>query len=211
MRTYVARIPPLPTTHTPNALADCKSLAPVWEKLAADFASETGVLVAKVDCEAENAKATAQEAGVKSYPTINYYPKGSKEAVPYTGGRTEDALLTFLNDKAGTHRTVGGNLDALAGTIPSLDTLVANLKSGGDAAYAELEKAAGAASDKYGEYYTRVAKKAADNQDYVQKELKRLQGLVGKGGLAQEKMDDLIKRSNILQRFLGEQTGKDEL
>ena len=168
-------------------------------------------MIAKVDCEAENAKATAQEAGVKSYPTINYYPKGSKDPVPYQGGRTEGALVTFMNEKAGTHRAVGGGLDALAGTIPSLDSMLATLKSGGDAAYQEFEKAAGAVSDKYGEYYTKVAKKTEANQGYVEKELTRLQGLLAKGGLAPEKLDDLMSRSNILRKFQGDEKTKDEL
>jgi len=190
----------------------CKSLAPTWEKVASDFASEKGVLIAKVDCEAENAKATAQEAGVKSYPTIFYYPKGSKEAIPYTGGRSESDLISFMNEKAGTFRSVGGGLNALAGTIPSLDTIVKTLQSGGEAAYRELEKAAGTASDKYGEYYARVAKKAEANSDYVQKEAARLQGILAKGNLAPEKLDDLTSRSNILNKFLGTgETTKDEL
>lgn len=186
-------------------MADCKTLAPTWEKVAQDFASETGVLIAKVDCEAENAKATAQEAGVKSYPTIHYYPKGSSEAIPYTGGRSEADLISFMNEKAGTHRSVGGGLDALAGTIPSLDSLVSSLKSGGDAAYKELANAAAAVSDKYGEYYAKVAKKAEQNAGYVEKELGRLQGLLAKGGLAPEKIDELTSRSNILRKFKGEE------
>ncbi|KAK5167685.1 uncharacterized protein LTR77_007384 [Saxophila tyrrhenica] len=188
----------------------CKSLAPVWEKVAQDFASENGVLIAKVDCEAPNAKATAEEAGVKSYPTIKYYPKGSTEAVPYAGGRSEADLISFMNDKAGTHRTIGGGLDAIAGTIPSLDEIVSTLKTGGAKAYSDLEKAAGAVSDKYAEYYAKVAKKTEENQSYVEKELARLQGMIKKGGLAPEKMDDLISRSNILARFKGD-TPKDEL
>ena len=189
----------------------CKTLAPVWEKVAQDFASENGVLIGKVDCEAPNAKSTAEEAGVKSYPTINYYPKGSTEAIPYTGGRSEADLISFMNEKAGTHRSVGGGLDAIAGTIPSLDTIVATLKSGGEKAYKDLETAVGAVSDKYAEYYARVAKKAEANQEYVDKELKRLQGLLKKGGLAQDKVDDLTSRSNILSRFKGEDSVKDEL
>lgn len=190
---------------------DCKTLAPTWEKLASDFAAETGVLIAKVDCEAENAKALAKEAGVTSFPTINFYPKGSTEAVPYGGGRSHEDLIKFVNEKAGTHRLVGGTLDNIAGTIPSLDTLVANLKAGGETAYAELEKAAAALKDKYAEYYGKVAKKAEVNKEYVDKEFKRLQGILKKGGLAPEKVDDLTSRSNILSKFKGEEKGKDEL
>ena len=43
-------------------LIDCKTLAPVWEKVASDFASEPNVLIAKVDCEAPNAKAVAEKS-----------------------------------------------------------------------------------------------------------------------------------------------------
>jgi len=189
----------------------CKTLAPIWEKVASDFASESNVLIAKVDCEADNAKAIAQEAGVKSYPTIHYYPKGSKEAVPYSGGRTEKDLISFMNDKAGTHRMIGGGLDALAGTIPSLDSMLSTLKSGGDAAYKSFADAAGLAGDKYGEYYIKVAKKMEANEDYVEKELTRLKSLLAKGGLAPEKVDDLMSRSNILNKFRTGEVNKDEL
>ena len=189
----------------------CKTLAPTWEKVAQDFASENGVLIAKVDCEAPNAKSTAEDAGVTSYPTIKYYPKGSIEAVPYSGGRSEADLISFMNEKAGTHRAAGGSLDAIAGTIPSLDEIVATLKTGGEKAYQDLGTAAGALSDKYAEYYGRVAKKAEANSEYAAKELKRLQGLLKKGGLAQDKADDLTSRSNILNKFLGEEKAKDEL
>ena len=200
----------LPLKGFSDIIPDCKSLAPTWEKVAEDFASENGVLIAKVDCEAPNAKATAQEAGVKSYPTIKYYPKGSSTPVDYAGGRSEADLVSFMNDKAGTFRMAGGSLNAIAGTIPSLNDLVANLKSGGNAAYTELEKAAKGVSDKYAEYYDKVAKKSEENSGYVEKELTRLQGLLKKGGLSGEKLDDLTRRSNILNVFKGDAT-KDEL
>jgi len=182
--------------------------------LASDFANEPGVLIAKVDCEAENSKATAQAAGVKSYPTILYYPKGSSDAVPYQGGRSENDLLKFINEKAGTHRLAGGGLDALAGTIPSLDEMLATLREGGQSAMEGFESAAAAVKEKYGEYYGKVAKKSGADKGYVEKELRRLQGMLGKGGLAPEKVDDLTSRSNILRRFLGdgdEGKAKDEL
>ena len=59
-------------------------------------------------------------------------------------------------------------------------------------------------------YVTRF-KKAGDNKEYAQKELNRLQGLIGKGNLAQEKLDDLTSRSNILKRFLGSSEERSEL
>jgi protein disulfide-isomerase A6 len=116
-----------------------------------------------------------------------------------------------MNEKAGTHRAAGGGLDAIAGTIPSLDEIVDTLKTGGEKAYKDLGKAAGALSDKYAEYYGKVAKKAEENQGYVEKEFARLQGMIKKGGLAPEKLDDLTSRSNILNKFKGEKAPKDEL
>jgi len=182
----------------------CKTLAPTWEKVASDFSAEPGVTIAKVDCEAPNAKSIAEAEGVKSYPTIKYFPKGSTVPQPYEGGRSEADLVSFMNEKAGTFRAPGGSLNALAGVIPSLDTAVANLKSGGDKAYKELEKQAGKAKDAYAEYYGKVAGKLQENKGYVEKELARLQGLLAKGNLAPEKVDDLTSRSNILRKFKGE-------
>ncbi|KAF4551176.1 Thioredoxin-like protein 2 [Elsinoe fawcettii] len=182
----------------------CKTLAPTWESLATTFSAEPSVVVAKVDAEAPNAKRTAQDQGVKSYPTIKYFPAGSTTPQDYKGGRSEADLVNFLNEKAGTHRVAGGGLDATAGTIAALDTLVQKF-TGKQATLAEVgeevKKAAEGAKDKYAEYYLKVIEKLGKNEGYVEKESKRLLGLVKKGGLAPEKADDLVKRSNILSRF----------
>jgi len=108
----------------------CKNLAPVWENLAGDFALEPDVLIAKVNAEADNSKATAEAQGIVSYPTIKFFPKGSKDPENYEGGRAENDFIEFLNLKAGTHRIVGGSLDNKAGTIDSLDSVIAKYVSG---------------------------------------------------------------------------------
>lgn len=168
-------------------------------------------MIANVDAEAPNSKATAQEAGVKSYPTLKFYPKGSTEAVPYNGGRSEDDLISFMNEQAGTHRVAGGGLDATAGTVAALDTIVGQLKTGGASVQDQLIAAAGSLTDKYASYYTKVAAKIAANSGYVDKELNRIAGILKKGGLAPEKVDDLTSRSNILKIFNGNSDNKDEL
>ena len=190
-----------------DLFADCKSLAPIWEQVATDYASEPNVLIAKVDAEAENSKATAQDQGVKSYPTIKFFPKGSTHPEPYEGGRTEQDILSFMNDKAGVHRTIGGKLNEIAGTIPSMDTIISRL-TGGESIGSlseQITNTAKASKDKYAEYYVKVSDKLSKNAGYAEKELARLQGLIKKGGLAPEKMDDLTSRSNILRRFKGQE------
>lgn len=181
----------------------CKTLAPIWETLATDFASEPTVLIAKVDAEAENSKALAQEQGVSSYPTIKYFKKGSTEPTPYEGGRSEKDFIDYLNANAGTHRTVGGGLDATGGTIAAFDAVISKFQSAyGDGAE-EAKKIAAGLTDKYAQYYIKVFQKIGTNKEYAEKEHKRLQGLIAKGNLAPEKLDDLTSRSNILKKFLG--------
>ncbi|KAI9887834.1 MAG: hypothetical protein M1823_000356 [Watsoniomyces obsoletus] len=195
----------------------CKSLAPVWESLANDFASESSVIIAKVDAEAPNAKATAQDQGVSAYPTIKYFPAGSKEAETYSGGRSEKDLVKFVNEKAGTHRQVGGSLDDEAGLIPSLDSVISKVTQGEavEKITKEVQDALKEIKDKSGEYYLKVLAKVKTNEGYVEKELARITGLLKKGsGLAKEKKDDLVIRRNILGKFMSrkaEDIKKDEL
>ena len=179
--------------------------------------NEPGVLVGKVDAEAENSKATAQDQGVSSYPTIKYFPKGSTEPEPYSGGRTEADLVKFLNEKAGTHRAPGGGLDATAGTIEVLDSFVAKLTGGssiaevaGEATKAAQELKEGA-QYKYAEYYVKVFDKLGKSDGYAAKELSRLDGIIKKGGLAPEKLDEFTSKTNILRRFIEKATGHSEL
>ncbi|KAL1302955.1 hypothetical protein AAFC00_003273 [Neodothiora populina] len=191
----------------------CKSLAPIYENLATTFAGEPEVVIAKMDAESPTSKATAKELGVKSYPTIKFFPKGSKEPVAYEGGRTEQAFVDYINEQTGTHRTPGGGLDATAGTIAALDSIVAKF-TGGEALATvakEITKATTGVQDKYAEYYVKVFSKLSENSEYVEKESKRLKSLLSKGGLAPEKIDDLTKRSNILNSFAVKAGIKEEL
>lgn len=75
----------------------CKKLAPEWDKLAAEFAHVKGLTIAKMD-------ATANEVDgvdIRGYPTLKFYPKGSKNApVDYDGGRDLEAFRTYLNEKS---------------------------------------------------------------------------------------------------------------
>ena len=196
-----------------RGLVDCKKLAPIWETVAEDFAREDSVLIAKVDAEAANAKATAKEQDVQSYPTIKYFPKGSKIAQPYEGSRTEADFVSFLNKYAGTHRAVGGGLDTTAGTIDVLDSVVAKFTGGASLASiaVEAQKAAKSLKDTYATYYVKVFEKLAKSEGYAQKELARLNNILNKGGLAPAKMDDITIRKNILSKFLGGTAQKDEL
>ena len=58
-----------------HAAGHCKSLAPVYEKLARAFAGETSVVIANVDADSE--KSLGESYGVSGYPTIKLFPAGT--------------------------------------------------------------------------------------------------------------------------------------
>lgn len=194
----------------PRAHLDCKTLAPVWEALARDFAREPSILIAKVDAESPTSKSTAEAHSIEGYPTIKFFAAGSRTPQPYSGDRTEIDLVSFLNAQAGTHRLVGGSLDDDAGTVPALDAYVAKLALGEDAAAvkAEVETAIEHMNDddkknvaQAAAYYLRVFAKMVEDAGFVPRELERLQRLLAKADLAPEKTDQLVKRRNVLRRF----------
>lgn len=53
--------------------------------------------------------------------------------------------------------------------------------------------------------------KLSKSDAYAAKELARLDGILKKGGLAPEKLDEFTSKTNILKRFISKATGKDEL
>ena len=69
----------------------CKNLAPEWKIAGETFLPTDDIVIAAVD--ATDASATASKYEVKGYPTIKYFPKGSKEPEEYDGGRTADTII----------------------------------------------------------------------------------------------------------------------
>jgi protein disulfide-isomerase A6 len=198
-------------------IADCKNLAPTWEAVANDFANDANVVIAKVDVESGNNKALAKAQGVTGYPTIKWFPAGSNESVKYEGGRSEAKFLEWVNEKAGTHRIIGGGLDVTAGTIDALDSIVAKLTGSNIAdisaeVKAQAETLKETAEYKYAEYYVKVFDKLSNSDGYAAKELARLDGILAKGGLAPSKRDEIQLKTNVLRKFIQQAAEKiDEL
>lgn len=152
-------------------------------------------VVANFDADAAPNKPLAQKYGVQSFPTIKFFSKDNKEEPEdYTGGRTEADFVTFLNEKCGTNRAVGGGLDdnvrfwsrlqvdglhtcLQAGRLAEFDSLANKfLDASGkarDSIYKEaltLAKAADATS----KHYIRVMEKLVNGtENYIEKESKR--------------------------------------
>jgi protein disulfide-isomerase A6 len=61
------------------------------------------------DLDATQASKLASKFGVTGYPTIKYFPKGSLTPEDYKGGRTADAIISWVNGKVGTNRKLDGS------------------------------------------------------------------------------------------------------
>jgi len=131
---------------------------------------------------------------------LKFFPKGSNEPVDYLSGRNEEAFLKYLTTNAGLHRVAGGLLDTEAGRIADLDKVI---EQGLDKVISEAKAFSSSASEKYAKYYARVAEKLQSKASYVQDEVVRLEGILAKGNLAPEKLDDFYIRKNILNAFNG--------
>ncbi|KAH7423692.1 hypothetical protein KP509_12G069100 [Ceratopteris richardii] len=94
----------------------CKKLAPEYEKLGSSFKKSKSVLIAKVDC--DDHKSLCTKYGVSGFPTIKWFPKGSLEPKDYSGGRTVESLVDFVNQEAGTHVKVSAPVSDVAVLTP---------------------------------------------------------------------------------------------
>lgn len=79
----------------------CKNLAPTWETVATSFKKVSNVVVAKVDADAH--KDLGSKYKVNGFPTLKFFPKGSTWEEDYSGGRSEEDLVKYLNEKAGSN------------------------------------------------------------------------------------------------------------
>ena len=78
----------------------CKTLAPVYEQLAQDFAfAKDKVSIAKVDADSE--KSLGKRFGIQGFPTIKYFDGKSEKPEDYNGGRDLESLTEFLTKKTG--------------------------------------------------------------------------------------------------------------
>lgn len=150
------------------------------------------------------------------FPTLKWFPKGSIDPEDYSGSRTENDLVAYINTHAGTKRTTNGGLTELAGRIEQIDNALEKLIKGDDSTLKlvteEVKELAENSKDITAAYYIKVLDKIAQRADYVEKEHSRLERILEKGGLAQSKVDDITVRKNILKQFYSSKdTVKDEL
>jgi len=76
----------------------CKSLAPEYEKAAKSFNSLVPLYA--IDCDAEANKPLCGQQGVKGFPTVKLFPRGTQAPpIEYQGERTSKALFSWTMGK----------------------------------------------------------------------------------------------------------------
>lgn len=82
----------------------CKALAPEYDVVGSTFQPSDPVVVAKVDADAH--RSLGSRFGVTGFPTLKWFPKASTTSEDYSGGRTADDIVSFINSKTGLSRRV---------------------------------------------------------------------------------------------------------
>ena len=181
----------------------CKELAPKYEELAKAFAGEKNVLIAKVDATEEQDLTTRYD--ISGFPTIKFFPAGSAEPETYEKPRELEAMVEYINEKAGTKRNADGTLAADAGRVLALEDVI-GAASTYDAAFVQLLKAAAASLSGseavHAQQYVAVAEKVlAKGAEYLDKEIARLGGMLAKPSIQPEKKTEFMLKQNILRSF----------
>ncbi|KAF9110446.1 hypothetical protein BGX27_006316 [Mortierella sp. AM989] len=198
----------------------CKSLAPTYEKVAQDFLNDQNtVLIANVDATVE--KTTAEKYGITGYPTIKFFnADGSVE--DYTGGRSEQDFIDFINEKTGTQRVAGGLLSPEAGRIAELDELAEKFAKASSKdekttiSTKAIELAATLSNNSSAKYYTRFFEKSLATPNYATTEAARLAKIIKNKSVNRARLDEFSIRHNIISVFASGSAGavgggKDEL
>nr|XP_046273864.1 protein disulfide-isomerase A2 [Scatophagus argus] len=72
----------------------CKELTPIWEQLGEKYADHENIIIAKMDATANE----VESLNIQGFPTLKYYPAGSKEVVDFTGQRDLETMSKFLDN-----------------------------------------------------------------------------------------------------------------
>jgi len=184
----------------------CKHLAPDYEKVAAAFVNEPNVVVAKVDADAH--KDLGSRYGVTGFPTLKWFGKDSKtEPQTYENARDVQSFVDFLNNKAGTDRSVNGRLGKNSGRVSTLDAIAAKFVDAADKAalVKEAEAAVAAltgAAKENGKYYLKViGVLQSKGKAFLESEPGRLDRMLEGAGVTSAKVDEFTIRKNILAAF----------
>jgi len=143
---------------------------------------------------------------LRMLPDLRLYCKDEPEPVQFTGRRTSEDLLDFINDYCGTQRGLNGRLNSEAGLVDEVSQIVEDFLTKGKKPHyiSDMEQVEGT------KYYVWVMNEVIKNGDgFIQQERNRLNALLDSGTLTPDKLDEFQIRVNILGVFSSYLEGTD--
>lgn len=143
-------------------------MAPAWSRLAKIFESEPSVVIAKIDAASPESRRTANNQGIKSYPTIKYFAKGSHKPVIYSGPRTEADLVNFVNRQAGTRMSSRAKAPEIREKMQVIESAANEIVSATAAARGFNN------NGRMTRFYTQISNRITSNAAYLKEQVRQL-------------------------------------
>ncbi|KIK63079.1 hypothetical protein GYMLUDRAFT_222900 [Collybiopsis luxurians FD-317 M1] len=192
-------------TFTAPWCGHCKALKPTYEQLGSIYELENDVIIANIDADDKKNEAIRSRYGITGFPTIKFFPKDNKDGEDYDRGRDLSEFVSFINNRAGTHRSLTGDLLDNAGRLAEFDALASKFYVASADLRDSIFKEAVSLSVNVGDaakHYLRVMEKMVNGTEaYYEKESKRLESILKKRSLSPAKLDEIKVKSNILRAF----------
>ena len=75
-------------------------MAPVWDEVAKDLLDVKGLTIAKFDATANEVEGVE----IRGYPTLKFYPAGSRTPIDYDGERGAEDIKNWLKEKSAAYK-----------------------------------------------------------------------------------------------------------
>ncbi|KAL4458829.1 hypothetical protein ABPG75_013694 [Micractinium tetrahymenae] len=190
----------------------CKRLVPEYtklgEKIASDPKLKNRVLIAKVDADAH--RELGEKFGVRGFPTLKWFPRGkADEPEDYTGGRSADDFLKFINEKIAADAGFA-RVDSLVPLAAKFHRAAADARAAiVTAAEAAVEKVSGDDKDNAALYLRFMRKALEKGEAYIEAELARLNKMSEKA-MSAAKLDEVSRKISVLTSFVEEAVAEKE-
>jgi len=150
-------------------------MKPDWDKLGSQYEDSKYVVIADVDCTANENKNLCSENGVRGYPTIKYFMGGSPE--DYKGGRSFSDLQSFVDENLSSPPCDNSNRgECSAEQLEKLDAAVALSQEDRDAAIEEKVAAVKESEDGVQDLLQKLQKQYQDAMTESEELVKKLKG-----------------------------------
>ncbi|KAH0788511.1 putative protein disulfide-isomerase A6 [Histomonas meleagridis] len=174
----------------------CKKFLPSMREVAEAFKYDDRVQIVANDVDLY--KFYNWDYDLKLFPDLRLYCHDESDYITYSGKKTAEDLIDFINDYCGTQRGLNGRLNSEAGIIDEVSQTVEDfITKGKKQMYLnEMKQVEGT------KYYQWVMEEIIQKgEKFVAEERERLNKLLDSGTLAPDKIDEFQIRVNILGVF----------